>query len=102
MRGRAQTVDTHCLHINGQVSCRLRGVDQKQEIVTAAEGTDLDKRQVGRANIGLMGANDRPRVGLEACGNTRADACRIAGKAGILGGAILIFIGIEIFVTNIF
>ncbi len=27
---------------------------------------------------------------------------RLANKAGILGGAILIFIGIEIFVTNIF
>ncbi|MBR5869071.1 MAG: manganese efflux pump, partial [Clostridia bacterium] len=27
---------------------------------------------------------------------------RLAGKAGILGGAILIFIGIEIFVTGIF
>ncbi|MBQ7296159.1 MAG: manganese efflux pump [Clostridia bacterium] len=27
---------------------------------------------------------------------------KLAGKAGILGGAILIFIGIEIFVTNLF
>lgn len=27
---------------------------------------------------------------------------KLAGKAGILGGAILIFIGIEIFVTNVF
>jgi len=27
---------------------------------------------------------------------------RLAGKAGIFGGAILIFIGIEIFVTNLF
>ena len=26
----------------------------------------------------------------------------LAGKAGVLGGVILIFIGIEIFVTNIF
>ncbi|MBR2892233.1 MAG: manganese efflux pump, partial [Clostridia bacterium] len=26
---------------------------------------------------------------------------KLAGKAGILGGAILIFIGIEIFVTNL-
>ena len=27
---------------------------------------------------------------------------KLAGKAGVLGGVILIFIGIEIFVTNIF
>lgn len=27
---------------------------------------------------------------------------KLAGKAGILGGAILIFIGLEIFITNIF
>lgn len=27
---------------------------------------------------------------------------RLAGKAGILGGAILIFIGLEIFITNLF
>ena len=27
---------------------------------------------------------------------------KLAGKAGILGGAILIFIGIEIFVTSFF
>ena len=27
---------------------------------------------------------------------------KLAGKAGILGGAILIFIGLEIFVTNVF
>ena len=32
----------------------------------------------------------------------RTAGTRLAGKAGILGGTILIFIGIEIFVTNLF
>ena len=32
----------------------------------------------------------------------RTAGTRLAGKAGILGGAILIFIGIEVFVSNIF
>ena len=32
----------------------------------------------------------------------RKAGTKLAGKAGILGGAILIFIGIEIFVTNMF
>lgn len=32
----------------------------------------------------------------------RTAGTRLAGKAGILGGTILIFIGVEIFVTNLF
>ena len=32
----------------------------------------------------------------------RTAGTRLAGRAGILGGTILIFIGIEIFVTNLF
>jgi putative Mn2+ efflux pump MntP len=32
----------------------------------------------------------------------RKAGTRLAGKAGILGGAILIFIGLEIFITSWF
>ena len=32
----------------------------------------------------------------------RKAGTRLAGKAGILGGAILIFIGLEIFITGVF
>ena len=41
-----------------------------------------------------------PMLGGAPC-NVCGAYTKLSGKAGILGGAILLFIGIEIFVTNL-